>query len=905
MMNPLAELVFNSPRLWPLAVAAAVIVIVVVWGLYRAQTSAVRRPWRWLLPALRCIALVALIFSILKPVAIRPAKESDSGAILILVDHSRSMSVRDLAYLSQSENSRATPRGASYLISLADGLGLLNPGTRDQALVGLRAEIQRTQNLLQDLARARGELDFARASGQGVTLANNRVNDATAAFQSAAQALANRAPEFAAGKGLSDALASMHAFASGIAGGRISPAAGALTALIAIADRAQSDADAALYESDPDVRAVCDKLAGMSRFDRVEMALTNPGTGLLRKFSTDIPLFGYSVGGDDPQNAAVPLPLRGGGQPVRQLLIQPDGSRSDLTGGLRSAIAQTRGQPLAAIVLLSDGQPVGGDAFLPSAVSAAGVPIFPVYCANPADLPLRDVSVSGLSVPNNCFVGETLTARVELRSSQSSGSVANVSVAVDEKAPTSRPALLLDRPVTVEFPVKFDAPGVHRLTAGIPAAPEAATDENKHLQRWVKVFSDKVHVGLYAGSAGWDFQYVRNALTRTSWVDLTSGLFSNGSARLNLSPDEILKLDLLVLFDVPVSALSDQQWDAVNRLVNERGGSVIFVAGDEHLPGEYAGQELASSLLPYPVGQRPVWRVWPGSDPGFYLEPAAGAMQSDALKLIDTGPVADRWGVLPAMFRYLYIPNIKPNFSPLLVERDSGAPVLLEGRIGAGRSFFLGTTETWRWRYKVGETDQDRFWLQLIRHAADAPYAAHGNGVALDADAVTADPSATIHLRAKAWNPDGTPSTAETQQVDVITNEGIQRTVQLVIPEGGAAGHYQGTVNDLSPGSYVLRLASVDNDQNAELPIHIAQNFEAEMANISGNPQFLRTLADSSGGTFLSLDQVGTLPDLIARGQSSQNLLTAQPLWDSYYLYFLVVACLAAEWAVRKRVGLV
>ena len=56
----------------------------------------------------------------------------------------------------------------------------------------------------------------------------------------------------------------------------------------------------------------------------------------------------------------------------------------------------------------------------------------------------------------------------------------------------------------------------------------------------------------------------------------------------------------------------------------------------------------------------------------------------------------------------------KPAIRPLLVERDLGLPVLSESRIGAGRAFFFGANETWRWRQNVGERDQDRFWSQLI-----------------------------------------------------------------------------------------------------------------------------------------------------------------------------------------------
>jgi len=61
-----------------------------------------------------------------------------------------------------------------------------------------------------------------------------------------------------------------------------------------------------------------------------------------------------------------------------------------------------------------------------SAITAAGVPIFFVYCAGTLDLPLRDVAIAGMSVPDSAFVGETVTARVRVAATEMAGSVAPV-----------------------------------------------------------------------------------------------------------------------------------------------------------------------------------------------------------------------------------------------------------------------------------------------------------------------------------------------------------------------------------------------------------------------------------------------------------------------------------------------
>ena len=501
-----------------------------------------------------------------------------------------------------------------------------------------------------------------------------------------------------------------------------------------------------LYESNADVRTLCDRLAGMSRFARADLALTQPEQGLLAKIPADVPIFGYTFAED-----LQPLPLRGGDRPVRRLLAEPTGVRTNLLGSLRLAMDHLSGQPLQAIVVLSDGHSTGPPAFADydALVSQLGTDGHPaIFHLLRPDLRLRNVALSDLTAPATSFRGENLSARVQVRASDIGHEMTAVSLSVDDAPPATRPADLSMPQQSIEFPLKFDKAGVHRLRASIPSRPDAPTDDNKHLQRWVKVLDDKVNVGVYAGHASWDFQYVSNALARAPWANLNRAVLSPGD-KFNLTPEQILDQGLLILFDVPAAALSEAQWEAVYRLVADRGGSVIMVAGEEHLPQEYVQSKWTADLLPYFSGAATSspWRHWPGKDAGFHVAVAKSAVDVEALHLRDDVSNEDAFAQLPPFFQYFSIPELKPAARTLLVERDSSAPLLVENRVGLGRAFFMAMSDTWRWRLKVGERDQDRFWLQLVRYASDEPYAARAPGVWLDASAVSAQPGQPIHLR--------------------------------------------------------------------------------------------------------------------------------------------------------------
>jgi hypothetical protein len=296
--------------------------------------------------------------------------------------------------------------------------------------------------------------------------------------------------------------------------------------------------------------------------------------------------------------------------------------------------------------------------------------------------------------------------------------------------------------------------------------------------------------------------------------------------------------------------------------------------------------------------------VWPGEEPEFRVVPAPGAPVGDVLALDeDAQASADRWIFLPPVFRFLGMPDLKEAAQAILVERGSGAPILTRQRLGRGRVFFLGIDETWRWRYRVGERDQDRFFRQLVRAAADEPYAATNGYLSLDADRVTVAPGEPVHVRARVIDP--TPQQAgRTAELDVVRDGAVVRS-QALSPIGDEdSGRYEGAVDGLPAGEYRLRLRGPDGSE-LEYPLHVAESREAEMSNLAPDEEILRRLGSAStGGAARGFEQFKDVPHLLTLLRERESRTAELRLWSSWYLYAFVVSCLAAEWALRKRFGL-
>jgi hypothetical protein len=205
---------------------------------------------------------------------------------------------------------------------------------------------------------------------------------------------------------------------------------------------------------------------------------------------------------------------------------------------------------------------------------------------------------------------------------------------------------------------------------------------------------------------------------------------------------------------------------------------------------------------------------------------------------------------------------------------------------------------------------RDQFWPRLVRLAAGEPFAAVHENLHLDVDDIAPEPQQPVTVRARILDAYGEPLDAPTQTLE-IRKPGGERVRDVTLNSlGEGSGRYQATINDLDAGDYVLHVEAPEDPSTEippdpiELPLRVAARYEAELADVSGDEQLLRSIANASGGQFLTLEQLNTLPARLDTIRQRQSRLVEYPLWDSPYLFIFVLACLSTEWALRKKFGL-
>lgn len=886
----IAALSFESPSLWPLVAAAvAVLTAAVVW-LYPAQTRGAGVAG-WALPLLRWAALIALAISLLKPVILQPKSAEQAGAVVVLLDCSKSMGVVDPG------------RSPAEQVALARALGRLPEGIRSDVIAMLGDDLDRVESRSREVIGARSDLDYARVSGRGISEKQQRLHEVVARYAQAAALLANKATLFPEGSELRRRLQDLQPGAPG-AEEQPEETRRRIDRVQAAARALQSANDEQLYKSNPAVRSACDVLAKSSRLDLAKAALLDARSGVVAKLGIRDPIIGLAI-----DRGLSSITLSSNGRPEQTLPLKAEANESDLAGAVGAAINGLANHPVRAVVLFSDGRQVGGRGDVTSAVRPSGVPVFTVGVAaeRTPDVCISNVSLSA----NSAFAGETLEGEadvtddggikppLDLRVSSSVGQ------SIERLLPrTRRDGREHGREWSANFAVTInpkDGGAAERLVFSVPPVPGEATTANNQIERWIKVSSAQLKVAVCTAAPTWDFQYLQSSMARRPWVRLTTQVLDPGRPRLGLTPGQILDQDMLVLSDVPVTALDVNQWDAVGSLITNRGGSVLLLAGTTFDVADYAHQPIARALLPF-HDVRPIWKQWPGEQPSFHFLPTPLG-EREALRLGGGLDDARHWQELPGAFRFLQIPDtsLYPDVRPLLLESEGGGAVLTERRIGAGRVLFLGMNETWRWRLKGAERDADRFWRQLVRHAGGEPYAVTRGAISLDLDKVATRPGEAVHIRARirqALPPKQTGYPLE------ILQAGKLLSTRRLSSSGG--GHFSGDLADLPQGDYQLQLRgpSADPASEVRVPLHVAESDEAEMRDVSGDREMLMRIARSSGGQFLPIEQVDRLPDRIAALHETESQFARHPAWNSPLFFGFVLACFSAEWALRKRLGL-
>jgi len=233
-------------------------------------------------------------------------------------------------------------------------------------------------------------------------------------------------------------------------------------------------------------------------------------------------------------------------------------------------------------------------------------------------------------------------------------------------------------------------------------------------------------------------------------------------------------------------------------------------------------------------------------------------------------------------------------------------PLLVLRRFGAGKVLYAGFDESWRLRYKVGDSYQPKYWHQLCRWIGEPPFSVSDKRISLDTGQLSFKPGTQVEIRARLRDAAGKPLRTAAAILVLQRDGRITEQLPLVADENND-GLYRGTTAALESGSYdvsVKGAALGESSAKVSTSFLVVPPAVAELAILSCHEPWLRQLAVDGQGGYLPEENVEQLRDWLKPLSTGRIIETETVLWQSYWWLLSIVLLLLAEWLLRKKAGL-
>lgn len=501
-----------------------------------------------------------------------------------------------------------------------------------------------------------------------------------------------------------------------------------------------------------------------------------------------------------------------------------DGRASSIGAALRTIGERFRGQPLAGVLLLTDGNATD---LADGKLDTMGLPpIYPVIIGH--DETISDIAVQKVAVSQTAFEDQPVTVQAEVLAGGYAGRMITAQLLDQDGKVVQEFNQRATRETDMfRFQLKPETSGVsfYRVRAaakdelGQFAQPEGAVEAT--LANNTRVITVDRGKGPYrilyvSGRPNWEFKFLNRALAEDDQVELvgliriakkekgfgqfefrsrpgesanplfrgfdrttedTEGYNEPVLVRLNAKDETELKggfpktADILfgyhavILDDLEAEFFTRDQMSLLQKFVSERGGGLLMLGGAESFhQGKYEHTAIGEMLpvyLDFAPDTKPLANLRLSLTREGWLQPWARLRDNEASERA-------RLTEMPALQVLNRVRDKKPGASVIAeVQDESGAkyPALVEQRFGNGRVGAVLVGDLWRWglRDEGTQVDLGKAWRQMVRWLiADVP-----ERIQFVAEPKRDDPNQALALRVRARDKDFKPLDSATVKVTV------------------------------------------------------------------------------------------------------------------------------------------
>ena len=601
---------------------------------------------------------------------------------------------------------------------------------------------------------------------------------------------------------------------------------------------------------------------------------------------------------------------------VKELSLKAQGTLTDISKALLTAIDDWKGQPIAGVVLVTDGRYNSGEDPIKT-VQKTGIPIYTVGVGQAKVI--RDIQITRVEASPIAYIDHIFPIKVAINSGGYDSREVRITLnSVDSTGGSSlkdSSALKLDSKngeQIVELQMKPQQEGILKLNIAVASMPDELTTQNNVYTFFVRVVKTKIKVMYIEGKPRWESTFLNRALQKDPNIELSylvvtkQGGFYPQSALKNFpTRNELFSSDVIVIGDISPNFFKGDQLSMIKDFVENKGGSLVLLAGKNSFGDNGFGESSIKDMLPIDIGQGGARHLNSPFNPVLtqqgFTHPST-RLSDDSMENIAI------WKDLPSLNSFYSGVGTKSGATVLAEhQQEKGKPLIAFQRYGKGMTFMITSDDLWTWAfgvYTLGEDDSyyRRFWSGTIRWLSS---------VRTQADQVNVEPSKQtytrdeiVNIKTYVYNENYDPVSDAQIKAQVRTPAGTLRDIKFVFEENG---RYSAEFLPTMDGNHKVeveaeRLGRPIGKGSAEF---IVQTATLEYQSTQLNESMLKQIADISGGSYYNISNISELPQSIKEIKESNISIKERSIWDNAWMLGIVLVLLTTEWLLRKRKGLV
>jgi len=649
-------------------------------------------------------------------------------------------------------------------------------------------------------------------------------------------------------------------------------------------------------------------------------------------------------------------------------------SLTDIAGALELVQKEIPSENLAGVLLVTDGRhnAVGDVEAAARKLRSQDTPVSALVVGS--SRPPVDAAIIDVEFPSTVLVDDLLSVKARVKVTGMKGRKVQAQLLEGDDVLQEKTISVSDDDFTTTLELahapKQEGFGKYVVKIAPLNADQTESEafaQNNQRELSVAISDNRTEILIVEGRPRWEFGYLRNLFaSRDVTVQLqtvllepdqlaTSGnrpaVYASATrdaveTEATILPEneaEWLKFDVIVLGDVPLTAMTAEQQDILHKFVSKRGGTLIAIAGQRNMPHRFAGTKLADML---PIEFEPKNDVeFNSPEPEYEFRLSQIGQRHPIMRQADSAEASETiWRSMPKMYWRHAVTGVKPGAAVLAyasvpqIEEELKPPadetveateqrrlkrenyekqnsLVVVQQFGLGRVMMMNMDRTWRFRYRVGDVYHHKFWGQVLRWATAEKLQAGTDYVQIGTERINYQPTESVVVTTKLTDSFFSPIDDKEATIKVYQGANLVITKLLEpvadnpgtfrVDLGKMPGYGQFRVELDSPEAKRIFAGTDEGPVSTQITVNKPETRSAEMLEPTADRAGLARLTSIGGGAVVEADSKNKVLDYFAEGTQRYIEPHSIRLWDTWPLLAFMVMFVTVEWIIRKKGGLV